>query len=92
METQNKTAEELREENIRSIVEQVQIWQETDPQNRTAILILNEDIDEKTRATEFIEGKEINLMAALDHFHHNKNVRKIFSKLIAIKTMFSGDE
>lgn len=94
METQNKTAEEeLRKENIQQIVEQVEIWLETDPQNRAAIIIFNEDIsDGKTSVTELLQGSEINLLGSLDHLLKNKVFRKLFSKLITIKSMLSGDE
>ena len=86
METQNKTAEELREENIRSIVEQVEIWQKTDHLNRSAIIILAEDTsDGKTKSANMVYGLGINVVLSLQHFFHTDVGMKLLEQLAAIK-------
>lgn len=85
METQNKTAEELREENIRSIVEQVEIWQKTDKLNRTAIIILEEDISvEKTKCVNMVYGLGINVLSAFKHFIKSDAGKKLMGQLAKI--------
>lgn len=95
MEIQNKTAEELQEENIRSIVEQVEIWQTTDHLNRTAIIILEEDIsDKKTRCVNMAYGTAHNLAFALKHFVESDAGKKLVGQIEAIKLIqkFAKDE
>lgn len=94
MEKQTKTAEELREENIRSIVEQVEIWQKTDHLNRTAIIILEEDISEKTKCVNMAYGSGINVVLALKHFVESDAGKELVGTIAKINLlkMFDKDE
>lgn len=91
MENRTKKAEELQEENIKSIVEQVEIWQKTDNLKRTAIIILNEDTsDGNTKSVNMVYGLRINLLLALQNFIKTDIGAILIKQLATMEVLIDG--